>query len=316
MWNIFQKYIVKKTVIVFKVHEHIFQLSSSLRASPSLEVFPETWKIRFLTRWVFGELSGSMGCQCKCRLNNQVTGETSVQARSNSNLGLLSCEAMCVLRAAGACSRLRGAETRKRLLLTLAPNSQAFANKLKGAFNQVTRQTAKSFLSAFVLRIPASLLMWIDSGQGEHLGKLYLYVLCWKCSAVVSRVRAYRPLSCESSINEFVILNWACYLNHIKWIVLVKKKKKEEKKKFVISHELDVRKLRVGGMLWNPNSRTVNWITQRLWDMAQDSAVCMLTGSSELQWVRIRQRLCSCLNSVKTLSPSSQSCGCSPGILQ
>lgn len=74
-------------------------------------------------------------------------------------LGLLSCEAMCLLRAAGACTSLRGAETRKRLLLTLALNSQAFANKLKGAFNQVTRQTAKSFPSAFVLHIPASLLM-------------------------------------------------------------------------------------------------------------------------------------------------------------
>lgn len=108
-------------------------------------------------RWVFGELFGGAGCQSKCRLNNQVIGETSVGARSKLNLGLLSCEATGALRVAGAHTGLRGAETRKRFLFTLALSSQAFANKLNGAFHQGMRQKATSFLSTFVLRIPASL---------------------------------------------------------------------------------------------------------------------------------------------------------------
>lgn len=70
---------------------------------------------------------------------------------------------------------------------------------------------ATSFPSTFVLHIPASLLMWIDTGQGEHLGKLPLCVPCLKHLVVVSRVRACWPLSRESSINELVILKGACY---------------------------------------------------------------------------------------------------------
>lgn len=134
---------------------------------------------------------------------------------------------MCALHVAGARAGLHGAEPRKRFLLTLALSSQAFANKLKGAFRQGTGQKAMRFLSAFVLHIPASLLMmWIDTGWGEHLGKLSLYVLCWKYLVVVSRVRAYRPLSRESSINGFVILNWACYPKPHQVNGVVKKGKK------------------------------------------------------------------------------------------
>lgn len=102
---------------------------------------------------------------------------------------------------------------RKRFLLTLALCSQAFAKKLKPAFHQGTGQKATSFPPTFVLHIPSSLLMWIDTGQGEHLGKLYLYVLHWKYLVVTSRVRAYWPLSHENSTNELVTLN------HIRWMM-------------------------------------------------------------------------------------------------
>lgn len=64
--------------------------------------------------------------------------------------------ALCV---AGARTGLRGAETRKRFLLTLALSSQAFANKLKGPFHRGTGLKAMSFLSTFVLHIPARLFV-------------------------------------------------------------------------------------------------------------------------------------------------------------
>lgn len=110
--------------------------------------------------------------------------------------------------------RTCGAETRKKFLFILALNSQAFANKLRRPFHQDMRQTAMSFLSTVGLNIPATLLMWVDAGQGEHLVKLFHYVRCWNCLVVVSGVRAYWPLSHESSINELVTQTEIVILNN------------------------------------------------------------------------------------------------------
>lgn len=184
---------------------------------------------------------------------------------------------MCALRVAGARTGLRGAETRKRFILTLALSSQAFANKLKGAFHQGMGQKVKSFPSTFVLHIPACLLMWTDTGQGERLGKLSLYVLCWKCLVVVSKVRAYRPLSRGSSINELVILNWVCYPKPHQVNGAVKKRRKKKNKTCSQSWTRHQKGLSRRNTV-HPDSGTVNWTTWRVWDKARDNAVCMPTA--------------------------------------
>lgn len=142
MWNIIQKYIVKKTVVVSRVHtrKH-FSAFFFLKRQPSLEVFPETQEIGFLMRWVFGELFGIIDCQCKCRLNNQVTATASVGARYKSNFSLLSCEAICML-PVPALTGLHGAETRKTnpLVLRLL---QIISYFHQGAFHQDTGQKSE-----------------------------------------------------------------------------------------------------------------------------------------------------------------------------
>lgn len=64
---------------------------------PQETVFPETQKIEFLMRWVFGELSDITVCQRECKLHNQVIGTASVEERSKSNFGLLSHGTVCML---------------------------------------------------------------------------------------------------------------------------------------------------------------------------------------------------------------------------
>lgn len=173
------------------------------------------------TKWVFTDLFGSTACQHNCRLNNQVTGETSLWARSNSNFGVLSCVATCILCVTRACAGLCVAETRRRFLLTLALNSQIFANKLGGPFHHGMRQIAVNFLSTFGLYLLAALLIWIDTGQWEHSVEVSLYVLCWNWLVVVLGVRAYWPLSHESILVSLLPLTEIVILNHIRRMVMV-----------------------------------------------------------------------------------------------